>query len=192
MAGQAIFVDLPNFYSRLVASGIGEPRQLRDYFLDWFDFDRLARQIAGDYVPVWVFYSGLRFGPSDNRIDGTFLENFRDRTNRLQGVTARDVNIPGEQREPAKFTCDKCGKENVAEWRSEKGVDSSLTVHLFDTMDAWEVAYLLSGDADFVPVVSCLRRRGKIVVGAGFADASTALVRECFEYIDLKRKIPGG
>jgi hypothetical protein len=36
-----------------------------------------------------------------------------------------------------------------------------------------------------VPVVSSLRRRGKIIVGAGFSDASTALVRECYQYIDL-------
>src|SRR5262249_34172492 len=71
---------------------------------------------------------------------------------------------------------------------SEKGIDTSLTVHLFDTADSWDVAFLLSGDADFVPVVSSLRRRGKIVIGAGFGDASTALIRECYQYIDLSKE----
>lgn len=66
-------------------------------------------------------------------------------------------------------------------------MDAALTVHLFDTMDSWDVAYLLSGDADFVPAVRSLRRRGKIVIGVGFADASSALVRECYEYIDLSK-----
>jgi hypothetical protein len=73
----------------------------------------------------------------------------------------------------------------VAQWESEKGIDASLTVHLFDTMDTWDVAYLLSGDADFVPAVRTLRRRGKMVVGAGFSARSSALVRECYDYIDL-------
>jgi len=56
---------------------------------------------------------------------------------------------------------------------------------LLDTMDTWDAAYLLSGDADFVPVVASLRRKGKIVIGAGFPDVSTALVRECYDYLDL-------
>ena len=69
---------------------------------------------------------------------------------------------------------------------SEKGVDSSLAVHLFDTMDSWDTAFLLSGDADFVPAVASLRRRGKIIVGVGFPDASEALVRECYHYVNIQ------
>src|SRR5262249_13930667 len=73
----------------------------------------------------------------------------------------------------------------MLEWTSEKGVDASLIVHLFDTMDSWDVAHLLSGDADFIPAVASRRRRGKIVVGAGFPGASSALIRECYSYINL-------
>lgn len=182
---QAIFVDLPNFYSHFLESDIEEPRLLRDYFLEWFDFDRLAYHLTEEYSPVWVFHSNRRFGRKPNRIEGTYLKDFINRTNSLKGVTARNVNIPGEQREPASFECEKCGLSGVAQWESEKGIDASLTVHLFDTMESWDNAYLLSGDADFVPAVSSLRRRGKIVSGAGFSDASSALIRECFDYIDL-------
>lgn len=185
MSGQALFVDLPNFYSRLLKSEIGDERELRDYFLYWFDFDRLSEALTGEFSPVWVFYSGQRFGPSENRIHGEYLEKFILRINSLKGVTARDVNIPGQQREPASYTCDNCNHSGTAEWESEKGIDASLTVHLFDTMDTWEAAHLLSGDADFVPVVASLRKRGKILIGAGFKDPSSALVRECYDYIDL-------
>lgn len=185
MPAKALFVDLPNFYSRFLESCIDEPRVLRDYFLEWFDFDRLAEKLTSENSSVWVFYSGRRFGPSENRIHEEYLDNFISRINSLKGVTARDVNIPGQQREPAKYKCEECQHEGTAQWESEKGIDASLTVHLFDTFDAWDTAYLLSGDADFVPTVASLRRRGKIVVGAGFPDASPALVRECYEYIDL-------
>ena len=181
-----MFVDLPNFYSSLLRSGIDEDRKfLRDYFLYWMDFDRLAGAIAGAFSGIWVFYSGERFGPSGERIEGEYLRAYVGRINALQGVTARDANIPGAQREPYRIECPKCGEETDAERKSEKGVDASLVVHLFDTMDSWDIAYLLSGDADFVPAVASLRRRGKIVVGAGFESVAPALVRECYHYVYL-------
>jgi uncharacterized LabA/DUF88 family protein len=186
MSGSALFVDLPNFYSHLLESGLDEPRTLRDYFLDWFDFDRLARSlIRQGPIPVWVFYSGQKFGPRENRIQGKHLQAFIKRIDALTGITTFDANIEGQQREAAKYQCAQCGHEGTGEWLSEKGIDASLTVHLFDTMDTWDTAYLLSGDADFVPVVRSLRRRGKIVVGAGFESRSSALVRECYDYVDL-------
>lgn len=188
MPNVAFFIDLPNFYSRLLKSGIENPRVLRDYFLEWLDFDLLAHSLVDDFTGIWVFYSGERIGPSSERISGEIFLTYIRRINTLQGVTARDVNIRGEQREGITYKCENCEYEGKSEFVSEKGVDSSLTVHLFDTIDSWDVAYLLSGDADFVPVVASLRRRGKIVVGAGFSDASEALVRECYDYVNLSEE----
>lgn len=185
MDGQALFVDLPNFYSHLLESDIDDARLLRDYFLYWLDFDRLAEKLTGESSSVWIFHSGRRFGPRSNRVQDEYLDKYIERTNSLRGVTARDVDIEGKQREYAKYECEKCGYQGIAQWESEKGIDASLTVHLFDTMDSWDVAYLLSGDADFVPAVASLRRRGKIVIGAGFGSRSSALVRECYDYVDL-------
>lgn len=185
MSGAALFIDLSNFYSHLLKSGIEEPRFLRDYLLYWLDFDLFAEALWHSVSGIWIFYSGKRIGPSDERIEGKYLRQFIDRINAIRGVTARDVNIPSEQREHLTVKCESCGREHTAEWKSEKGIDASLIVHLFDTMDSWDVAYLLSGDADFVPAVVSLRRRGKIVIGAGFPARSSALVRECYDYIDL-------
>ncbi len=183
----ALFVDLPNFYSRLLNSNLGDARFLRDYFLYWLDFDRLGKEIGGVISPTWVFYSSRRFGPSGNRIENQYLNDYIQRINSLRGTTAKNVNIPGDQREPASYHCEECGHQGIAQWESEKGIDSSLTVHLFDTIDTWDIAFLLSGDADFVPAVASLRRRGKIIVGAGFSDVSSALVRECYDYLDLNQ-----
>lgn len=186
MPNAALFVDLPNFYSRLLKSGIEEPRFLRDYFLYWLDYDLLAKSLADVFSGIWVFYSGERLGPSDERIADQYLKDYIHRINNLEGVTARDVNIPNEQREPIRYKCDKCGHEGNATSVSEKGVDTSLIVHLFDTMNSWDTAFLLSGDADFVPAVASLRRMGKIVIGVGFSDASPALMRECYNYINIR------
>ena len=181
----ALFVDLPNFYSHLLESGIDDQRVLRDYFLYYCDFDRLAQHLTEEATPVWVFHSNQRFGPKSNRIQDEYLSNYINRINRLRGVTAWNVDIPNEQREPVSYHCEECNREVKGQWKSEKGIDTSLTVHLFDTMDSWDVAYLLSGDADFVPCVASLRRRGKLVTGVGFKNASSALVRECYDYVDL-------
>lgn len=185
MHESAVFIDLPNFYSALLRSSIAEPRQLKDYFLEWLDLDCLAYRLAGDSVPVWIFYSGRRVGPSSNRIQDSILNEYIKRINRLPGVTARDVEIPGTQREPVSYTCSKCGEAVTGQFESEKGIDASLIVHLFDTVESWQMAYLLSGDADFAPAISSLRRRGKIITGAGFADASAVLIREFYHYRDL-------
>lgn len=182
---ESIFIDLPNFYSHLLKISEKNPETVRDYFLNWVDFDRIAMAMADIPVSIWVFYSGGKLGPSHARISGNFLKDYISRINRSLGVTARDVNIPGEQREPVRYTCDDCGSEGQAQWVSEKGIDSSLSASMFETMESWDTAFLFSGDADFVPVVASLRRMGKIVVGAGFEDASEALVRECYHYYDL-------
>lgn len=186
MTRTALFIDLPNFYGSLLKSRIiEEPDILREYVLEWLDLDLLAKALTPSFLGIWVFYSQGKLGPAAARIDGNLLNNYIDRINDLEGVTACDVGIPGEQREALRYKCEECGHEADAQSKSEKGIDSSLIVHLYDTMDSWDVAYLLSGDADFVPAVASLRRRGRIVNGAGFPAVSSALVRECYRYIDL-------
>jgi uncharacterized LabA/DUF88 family protein len=181
MTRTALFIDLANFYSHLLKSGLEKPRFIRDYFLHWLDLDLLAKALTNSFIGIWVFYSSARIGPSNQRIEGKYLIEYIDRINALEGVTARDVNIPGRQRES--YRCEKCGHD--VKQKSEKGIDASLTVHMIETMDSWDVAYLLSGDADFVPVTAFLRRKGKTVIGAGFSSASSALTRECYQYVDV-------
>lgn len=181
----AIFVDLSNFYGSCLKSGIVDEQTMRGYFVDWIDFDRLAYYLTNDWCPVWVFYSKDRVGPSNFRIEKSYLSTMIDRMNRQRGVTARDVNIPGEQRERYEFVCENCQAVNKTESVGEKGVDASLTVHLFETMNTWDAAYLLSGDADFVPVVSSLRRLGKDIITVSSQNTSPALIRESYDTRNL-------
>ena len=185
MSRVAFFIDLPNYYSRLLKAVSNDTKTIKDYFIHWLDFDLLAKYLSHTHIGIWVFYSGNRLGPSGDRIEGGFLNEYIKRINALEGVTAYDVNIPGEQREPYYFKCEDCGHEARAEARSEKGIDASLSVHLFDTLEAWDIAYLLSGDADYVPVIRSLRRRGKIINVAGFSDASPAIIQESYKFINL-------
>lgn len=76
MIRSAFFVDLSNFYSHLLKSGIANPDFLRDYFQYWQNFDLLAATLNDSYSGIWVFYSGQKIGPSDCRIDGTYLKEY--------------------------------------------------------------------------------------------------------------------
>jgi hypothetical protein len=104
----AVFVDLANFYSALLKSGLWEDRLLRDYFLEWLDLDLLAHSLSEFFSGIWVFYSGQRIGPSEQRIEDKYLSEYIRRINGLEGVTARDVNIPGSQSELVEYECEEC------------------------------------------------------------------------------------
>ncbi|MCC6452030.1 MAG: NYN domain-containing protein [Acidobacteria bacterium] len=183
----ALFVDLPNFYSQIATYYLAEPLEWRKYFTEWFDFDRLARRITSESRDVWVFHSN-KIGSKEAQITDSYLTDLVKRFNSQNGVTARNVNIKGTQREIADRVCPNCASTTAVEFKSEKGIDTSLVVHLFDTVDSWDVAHILSGDADFVPAVAALRRRGKVVNGLGVpSKASGALIRECFQYGDLEQ-----
>lgn len=186
---RAVFIDLSNFYSRLIQSGLGDPREVRDYFLHWLDLGLLTKSLTGSAAPTWVFYSGQRLGAKSERVDGQHLTNYIKRLSRQPSVTPCDVNIPGDQREVMHIPCESCGKQTQAQWISEKGIDTSLIVHLFDTADSWDEAFLLSGDADFVPAVRALRRKGKLISGAGFSNTSEALIREFYAFEDLSQDL---
>ena len=183
----ALFVDLTNFYTRFIKSNLGTEENLVLILLIGLILVFFHQCSLMKYQMFGFSIQAKNLVPKGAKITNQYMNQLISRINQQKGVTAYNVNISGEQREPFKSKCENCGNETDTIWKSEKGIDSSLIVHLFDTMESWNVAYLLSGDADFVPAVKSLRRRGKIVNGAGFtANASSALIRECFDYINLE------
>lgn len=79
MAGQAVFIDLSNFYNGLVRSKLTTDHKfLQDYFLNWLDFDLLANKLtsSNSFPDIWVFYSGGRIGSKEARINDEPLRNY--------------------------------------------------------------------------------------------------------------------
>lgn len=62
---------------------------------------------------------------------------------------------------------------------SEKGVDTQLATDLIVFSDIYDVALLVSGDADYIPPVSAVKNKGKLVYSVSFLTADGA-------------KLPGG
>ena len=68
----------------------------------------MAHVLTDSFIGIWVFYSSGRIGPSSERITGEHFTVYINKINSLMGVTALDVNIPGQQREPVDYKCEKC------------------------------------------------------------------------------------
>ena len=70
----------------------------------------------------------------------------------------------------------------------EKGVDAAIVTdmlqHAWD--DTYDVGVLLSADADFIPAVNFLNRRGKKIVHGSFTNLGQNLANECWKQINLR------
>jgi uncharacterized LabA/DUF88 family protein len=61
----------------------------------------------------------------------------------------------------------------------EKGVDTQMTTDMITLSDIFDVAIILSGDADYLPPVAAIKMRGKLVYSVSFLD-------------EKGRQLPGG
>lgn len=145
-----IVVDGPNLYNRVCEhlAGLGEPERALEYLKDYFDIDRLIAASLGSIankLGVIIFHSNKQLGEKAFRLTGPETEAFWTRQGLNPDASTSLVVIPG------------------ATSAAEKGVDTAVTTYLYETVDHWQSCCIVSDDADFVPPVQALRRRGKIV-----------------------------
>jgi len=69
----------------------------------------------------------------------------------------------------------------------EKGVDTAIATDMIRLAweDAYEVAVLVSSDADLVPAVEFLDLKGRKVIQAGFPPKGVSLATACWASFDL-------
>jgi len=180
-----IVVDGPNLYNSVARCLARETDQVsaRDYLKRYFDIDRfIIATIRPSYrdlmyaIPrlgIVIFHSARRLG-SDKTVKLMDREviDFWARQGAIPFCSTELVALPGTQEELTEAVCPTCDETilcqrchqpaRMAE-RREKGVDTSITTYLLETADRWESVCIISGDADFVPPVRSLKRRGKRV-----------------------------
>jgi hypothetical protein len=177
-----VVVDGSNLYNdaaRHLATACPESKRSplrKKYLMTWFDVDRL---ISATLQPYWqlfdyrggglgtvILHSGKSLGSSktgselveDELLVGSELTGNHE----VSAFWARQSSAPSTSAMLVEWAGSKGGKET--------GVDTSIVVHLFETMDSWEAAVLFTNDADLVPAVWSLRRRGKRVYCSSPAD----------------------
>ena len=82
-------------------------------------------------------------------------------------------------------TCPHCG--GSTEGTVEKGVDTAIVTDMIKLAwaDAYDVAVLVSSDADFIPAVQFLDSKGVRVIQGGFPPRGVDLARTCWASLDL-------
>jgi ferredoxin len=81
--------------------------------------------------------------------------------------------------------CPNC--DEGLRWSPEKGVDTAIVTDLLALAgeNAFDVAILVSSDADFVPAVEWLQARGKKVLNATWANHGFELAKVCWASFKL-------
>lgn len=195
-----VLVDGPNLFGsvgRHLEKSLPQTAHTRigEYLSGWFDIDRLVRQTllrANPNEPestlgTVIVHSNRQLGKDTFKLEaGAAVSAFWGRQAALPNTSSLVVDVPGDQQEQYPFKCDGCGTENRAKSSGEKGVDSTMIVYMFETSHQWQSVCLFSRDADFVPAVWALRRRGKrVLVAAEPQDSMTGLGRASQSFLTL-------
>jgi len=101
---------------------------------------------------------------------------------------------------PRPVHCKACGKNHSAcphcnellTWSPEKGVDSAIVTDMLALAaeEAYDVAVLVSSDADFVPAVEWLQGRGLKVLNATWTNHGFELAKVSWASMTLDSVIP--
>jgi uncharacterized LabA/DUF88 family protein len=110
-----------------------------------------------------------------------------------------NVNVRERKSKPRKIHCASCGTDTSNcqcgapfMWAPEKGVDTAIVTDLLSLAGegAYDVAILLSSDADHIPAVEWIQARGKKVINATWANHGFDLKKNCWAEVELDALVP--
>jgi NYN domain len=130
---------------------------------------------------------------TDGKLKG-WLDSFLDKqpsfrvNTRERRAKSRKVHCAGCGHDNE--ACEKCGEPFV--WAPEKGVDTAIVTDLLSlaSEDAYDLAVLLSSDADHIPAVEWVQSRGRKVVNATWARHGFDLAKTSWAAFELDDVIP--
>ncbi len=189
-----VFVDYWNFQLTLnereeEATGQEDVR----FKINWRDFPAWVADKAANVCGVsdFIYEGGIIYASYNPKADPKFknwLLNWLDRQPGIQ-VVALERHPKAPPKCPAcheRFEeCPKCNSKYVA--TVEKGVDTAIVTDMIRLAweDAYDIGVLVSLDADLVPAVEFLDKKGRKIIQAGFPPAGVNLATSCWASFDL-------
>lgn len=186
------FIDFWNFQLAL-------KKWRSDFNLDWKGLGPWLTTQAGqtmpDVSPANMRYQGLHVFLSYNATSGKDDALKRWATTVLDRFPGVEVVI--KERRPKNApncptchtpveTCPHCSASMRG--TMEKGIDTAIVTDMIRLAweDAYDVAVLMSADADFIPGVEFLNTKGRKVIHAGFPPSGMDLARKCWASFDVR------
>jgi hypothetical protein len=170
------------------------------------DWPRVPRVLLGEaekklkiagIEDVLALEETLVYASFNSKTDGRlkqWLDSFLDKQ--------PSFRVKTRERRPKsrKIHCAKCGHDNHAcekckadfMWAPEKGVDTAIVTDLLAlaSEDAYDVAVLLSSDADHIPAVEWIQSRGRKVINATWSHHGFELAKTSWAAFELDKVIP--
>lgn len=86
-------------------------------------------------------------------------------------------------------SCSSCGERYMP--RTEKGVDAAIVTDLLTLAPTYDLAILVSGDADFIPAVEYLQGNGSVrVINAAWSGRGFDLRKKCWASFNIQDVAP--
>jgi uncharacterized LabA/DUF88 family protein len=80
------------------------------------------------------------------------------------------------------------------EFGTEKGVDTRMTADMITLSDIYDIAIIVSGDADYILAAQVIKRKGKLAYSVSFLNESgrklPGVARRLEGIVDGKKEIP--
>jgi len=191
-----VFIDFWNFQINWNARASGS-------HIDWRQVPQVLLQEADRQLKLVGITDGLTleetlvyasYNPtSDAKLKGwltgwldsqpSFNVKARERKPKLRTIHCQECNTDNS-------TCASCGEP--FKWAPEKGVDTAIVTDLLSLASegAYDVAVLLSSDADHIPAVEWVQGRGLKVVNATWNNHGYDLKTSCWAAFPLDTAIP--
>lgn len=167
------------------------PRVLLDESKKKLEAAGVHETLALEETLVYASYNPKAEG--DRKLKG-WLDTFLDKQPSFR------VNTRVRKAKARKIHCPACGQDNEAcqhcsepyRWAPEKGVDTAIVTDLLSlaSEDAYDVAVLLSSDADHVPAVEWVQDHGRKVMNATWSHHGFDLAKTSWAAIELDTVIP--
>lgn len=163
-----VFIDASNVWSVMKSVGkFIDYRKLKKYFKDNFGVNEVS-----------IFYYDAFPKEGTRGYDTSLKHGFYTQLKKGFGFTVRKKELKRIS------TVNKSGKEVI----KEKGnMDVEIVIDAVENMDKYDVAFLFSGDADFLALVSYLKKHGKkVYIFSTAGNISNELKTGGDGYFDLK------
>jgi uncharacterized LabA/DUF88 family protein len=165
------------------------PRTLLDESKKQLEAAGIQEDLALEETLVYASYNPR----TDGKLKG-WLEGFLDKQPSFR------VKTRERRSKPRKIHCPGCGHQNEAcsecgdpfTWAPEKGVDTAIVTDLLSlaSESAYDVAVLLSSDADHIPAVEWVQARGIKVINATWSHHGFDLATTSWASFELDSVIP--
>jgi uncharacterized LabA/DUF88 family protein len=143
-------------------------------------------------VEETIVHASVEDGPETKLRD--WLTNFLDRQPsydvKIRTRKPRQRKIYCKNCQQTMTTCSSCGATLMTS--AEKGVDAALVTDLLSLawQRAYDVAVLVSGDADYIPAVEYVQEQGLKVINASWASKGHHLRGACWGSFEIDSLIP--